>query len=79
MRAILAIIFTMISCVAHADDLDVIGDTNVSAVVRGQAYHREEAAYGLFQHQRAKAILLGLEFLIAGDIIRTVVRAPIMK
>ena len=37
---------------------------------------REETAYGHFRQQLAKAILLGLEFLIAGDIIRTVAVAP---
>ena len=35
-------------------------------------------AYRLLRQDLGKAILLGLEFLIAGDIIRTVVLAPTM-
>jgi uncharacterized membrane protein len=35
--------------------------------------------YSLYRQDVGRAILLGLEFLIAGDIIRTVVVAPTMQ
>jgi uncharacterized membrane protein len=35
--------------------------------------------YQLFRHDLARAILLGLEFLIAGDIIRTVAVTPTLS
>ena len=35
--------------------------------------------YRLFRQELGRAILLGLEFLIAGDIIRTVVVAPTLE
>jgi uncharacterized membrane protein len=40
--------------------------------------HRDstEVAYRVYRQQVGKAILLGLEFLVAGDIIRTVAVAP---
>jgi uncharacterized membrane protein len=37
---------------------------------------RAQLAYRLYRQQVGKAILLGLEFLVAGDIIRTVAVAP---
>lgn len=37
---------------------------------------RTPSAYRLFRQQVGKAILLGLEFLVAADIIRTVAVAP---
>jgi uncharacterized membrane protein len=63
---------------------DTIDGLGVAVVIIGALHAsgsflrhwREEAAYRLFRQQLAKAILLGLEFLIAGDIIRTVVVAP---
>jgi uncharacterized membrane protein len=36
-------------------------------------------AYRLYRQELGRAILLGLEFLIAGDIIRTVVVAPTLE
>lgn len=35
----------------------------------------EGVAYGIFRRQLGRSIILGLEFLIAGDIIRTVIVA----
>ena len=35
----------------------------------------EGVAYGIFRRQLGRAIIVGLEFLIAGDIIRTVIVA----
>ena len=35
----------------------------------------EGVAYGMFRRQLGRSIILGLEFLIAGDIIRTVIVA----
>ncbi len=37
---------------------------------------RAQAAYRVYRQQVGKAILLGLEFLVAADIIRTVAVAP---
>jgi uncharacterized membrane protein len=37
---------------------------------------RAQVAYRVYRQQVGKAILLGLEFLVAGDIIRTVAVAP---
>jgi uncharacterized membrane protein len=44
--------------------------------------HRQQRTgnyYSLYRQDVGRAILLGLEFLIAGDIIRTVVVAPTMQ
>ena len=38
--------------------------------------HRAAFSYALYRRDLGRSILLGLEFLIAGDIIRTVVVAP---
>ena len=41
--------------------------------------HRTGNYYSLYRQDVGRAILLGLEFLIAGDIIRTVVVAPTLQ
>jgi len=38
-----------------------------------------QSAYKLFRQEVGRAILLGLEFLVAGDIIRTIVIAPTLR
>ena len=38
-----------------------------------------EGSYRLYRQDLGRAILLGLEFLVAGDIIRTVVVAPTLE
>ncbi len=46
------------------------------------AIHRAQSTgnyYSLYRQDVGRAILLGLEFLIAGDIIRTVVVAPTLQ
>lgn len=40
------------------------------------AKHDTHQNYRLYRHSLARAILLGLEFLVAGDIIRTVAGTP---
>ncbi len=40
--------------------------------------HQEGSTYRTFRHDLGKAILLGLEFLVAGDIIATVTMDPTM-
>lgn len=40
--------------------------------------HQEGSSYRTFRHDLGKAILLGLEFLVAGDIIATVTMDPTM-
>lgn len=53
----------------------------IAAIVRFAAHwrHEGEAAWKLFRQHLGRAILLGLEFLVAGDIIRTVVVAPTLE
>ncbi|MHA6280241.1 DUF1622 domain-containing protein [Salinimicrobium sp. CAU 1759] len=41
--------------------------------------HEDGSSYRTFRHDLGKAILLGLEFLVAGDIIATVSTAPTMN
>ena len=48
----------------------------IIATVRFVAVHTSTEAYRRFRQDLGRAILLGLEFLIAGDIIRTVVVDP---
>ncbi|MCE5324335.1 DUF1622 domain-containing protein [bacterium] len=65
----------------------VIDAMGVVVIVIGAVYatgrflfRREPAAsYQLYRLNLGRAILLGLEFLIAGDIIRTVVVAPTLE
>lgn len=40
--------------------------------------HKDGSSYRTFRHDLGKAILLGLEFLVAGDIIATVSTDPTM-
>jgi len=42
-------------------------------------FRRTDFSYPAFRQDLARSILLGLEFLIAGDIIRTVVVAPTLE
>ena len=53
----------------------------IAAIIRfATHWHQEgEAAWKLFRQHLGRAILLGLEFLVAGDIIRTVVVAPTLE
>lgn len=53
----------------------------VAAIARFSTHWRREgeAAWKLFRQHLGRAILLGLEFLVAGDIIRTVVVAPTLE
>jgi uncharacterized membrane protein len=46
----------------------------VVAAVRLTAHHGD--VYGRFRQQLGRAILLGLELLVAGDIVRTVAASP---
>jgi uncharacterized membrane protein len=67
----------------------IIDAMGVVVIVIGAAYAtgrflfqrpREPAgSYQLYRQNLGRAILLGLEFLIAGDIIRTVVVAPTLE
>jgi uncharacterized membrane protein len=36
----------------------------------------EPGAYGRYKHQMGRSLLLGLEFLVAGDVVRTVALEP---
>jgi uncharacterized membrane protein len=46
------------------------------ALAAGQLFHRQPGAYGHFRRDVGRGILLGLELLVAADIIRTVVVSP---
>ncbi|GAA4520524.1 DUF1622 domain-containing protein [Actinoallomurus oryzae] len=57
----------------------VVGGLIVTAVFAGRLRRdggRLPAAYRLYRQNLGRAILLGLEFLVAGDIIRTVAASP---
>ena len=51
----------------------VIGIVIASVQFARRVRPNAEEAYGYYRRQLARSIILGLEFLIAGDIIRTVV------
>lgn len=54
--------------------------TFVALVLSGRLRHRGGAAvYRSFRNQLGQAILLGLEFLVAADIIRTVSEIPTLE
>src|SRR5262245_6535218 len=63
-----------------------IDAAGVAAIVTGAAIafvvtavrlsRRESDVYGRFRQQLGRAILLGLELLVAGDIVRTVAASP---
>ena len=59
----------------------IVAGGMVVATVRLAARRAHETGnyYSLYRQDVGRAILLGLEFLIAGDIIRTVVVAPTLQ
>jgi uncharacterized membrane protein len=54
----------------------VTGAAIAFAVTAVRLSRRESAAYLRFRQQLGQAILLGLELLVAGDIVRTVAASP---
>jgi uncharacterized membrane protein len=55
----------------------VVGAVAASVLFVGRARRgRSSEAYSLYRRSLGRAILLGLEFLVAGDIIRTVAISP---
>lgn len=69
------------------DAMEVVGfavdGVGVLVIIAGALFatsrfllHRAAFSYALYRRDLGRSILLGLEFLIAGDIIRTVVVAP---
>jgi uncharacterized membrane protein len=56
----------------------VVATARLVPRLRGRT-HGTGNYYSLYRQDVGRAILLGLEFLIAGDIIRTVVVAPTMQ
>jgi len=75
---------------AFRDIMEVVGfaidGIGVLIIVVGAAiatfrflFRRTDVSYSAFRQDLARSILLGLEFLIAGDIIRTVVVAPTLE
>jgi uncharacterized membrane protein len=73
------------------EGMDVIGEAvevaGVAVIIIGAIYatlvffahalrESEEASYSEYRRRLGRAIILGLEFLVAGDIIRTVAVAP---
>ena len=58
----------------------VVGGAMVAtARLMARRMHSTGNYYSLYRQDVGRAILLGLEFLIAGDLIRTVVVAPTMQ
>jgi uncharacterized membrane protein len=57
----------------------VIGIVVAAAVTYRQALTRREPAYNHFRQRLGRSILLGLELLVAGDIIRTVAATPTLE
>lgn len=57
----------------------VIGIVVAAAAGWRQARTRREAAYNDFRQRLGRAILLGLELLVAADIIRTVAATPTLE
>jgi uncharacterized membrane protein len=56
--------------------VDVAALLATAVLVHRLLTHRGEAVYRLYRQSLGRAILLGLEFLVAGDIIRTVAVSP---
>ena len=54
----------------------VVGALAASATALGRAVRRQSGAYRQYRQQLGRSILLGLELLVAADIIRTVAVAP---
>jgi uncharacterized membrane protein len=54
----------------------VCGALVATCVFAHRALQRRDDAYRLYRQSLGRAILLGLEFLVAGDIIRTVAVSP---
>jgi uncharacterized membrane protein len=55
----------------------IVGGAAVAlAVAAVRIFRRESGAYQLLRRQLSKAILLGLELLVAADIVRTVAASP---
>lgn len=61
--------------------LVVVAGSIVSSVVFIRSYNQlpEGVAYRIYRRQLGRSIILGLEFLIAGDIIRTVIVADTLE
>jgi uncharacterized membrane protein len=53
-----------------------LGIVLVAATATGRIVRRDPDVYSTFRHQLGRAILLGLELLVAADIIRTVAVRP---
>ena len=54
----------------------VVGAVSAAVVTVGRLRGRDGDSYELFRRQLGRSILLGLEFLVAADIIRTVAVTP---
>jgi uncharacterized membrane protein len=54
----------------------VIGAVMAASAAAVRLGHRETGTYRRFRQQLGQAILLGLELLVAGDIVRTVAAQP---
>lgn len=57
----------------------VLGLLGASVRFASRAARREDGSYRRYRQDLGKAILLGLEFLVAGDIIRTVTLSPTLQ
>ena len=57
----------------------VVGALVATAIAVGRLARRERSVYGPYRRSLGRAILLGLELLVAADIIRTVAVAPTLE
>jgi uncharacterized membrane protein len=57
----------------------VIGSVAAAAIAIRRGLARQGDAYRVFRERLGRAILLGLELLVAADIIRTVAATPTLK
>lgn len=58
----------------------VVGAVAATVIFVGRAHRgRSDDAYSVYRRSLGRAILLGLEFLVAGDIIRTVAISPTFR
>jgi uncharacterized membrane protein len=53
-----------------------LGTVLAAGIAAGQLLRKSGDAYRIFRNQLGRSILLGLEFLVAADIIRTVAITP---
>lgn len=57
----------------------IVGALAATVIAAGRIYHRQPEVYRRYRQQLGRSILLGLELLVAADIIRTVAVTPTLR